>query len=240
MGGIAHQPPAAGIAAALQFQRENQHGQFALRIGLPGIEPPGPLQIVEMDRRLELVRHAAEADHARRDAGPQPRQKLGGECEMAQIIGAELQLEPILGFDPPGRQHHAGIVHQQVQRTVFGREGGREPRDGGQAGQIQIGVADGGAGVGRANAAQSRLPLCVAAAGEHHAGAGACQSERGFIAQPAGGAGNDGQAAGLGRDVADGPGHWGLRCGATPWGRLRQARRQGNARRPTLPTPTAT
>ncbi len=45
------------------------------------------------------------------------RQQARGEGEVPEMIGADLQLEPVGGL-PVRRCHHARVVDQQVERLV--------------------------------------------------------------------------------------------------------------------------
>ncbi len=47
---------------------------------------------------------------------------------MAEVVGAELQLEPVGGGLPLGRGHHAGVVDQQVDRPALGPQRRRRAR----------------------------------------------------------------------------------------------------------------
>ena len=53
--------------------------------------------------------------------GKQPIQQQAGEGEVAQVVGAELHLEAVLG-ERLRRVHHPGVVDQQVDVVVSGAE----------------------------------------------------------------------------------------------------------------------
>jgi hypothetical protein len=49
MCGVAHQVPARGVTAALQFEREHQHCQFRLIVGFPRRIESLALRIAELN-----------------------------------------------------------------------------------------------------------------------------------------------------------------------------------------------
>src|ERR1700722_19581860 len=73
MRGGAHEPPAGGIAAALQFKGKHQHRQLRLGVRFHGGIGPRALQIVKIDR-AGAMREAGEIDHAGRVAAAKPGQ----------------------------------------------------------------------------------------------------------------------------------------------------------------------
>jgi hypothetical protein len=64
------------------------------------------------------VRKRRHGDHARVRVAQQPRQQQPGQHEVAEVVGAELKLEPVTRGRPARRRHHAGVVHQQVYRFL--------------------------------------------------------------------------------------------------------------------------
>jgi len=76
------------------------------------------------------------------------------------VVGAELQLEPVTG-GLPGREHHPGVVDQQVDRRVPGPQLGGGGADGIQAGQVEGLDRDVRPGVVPAMRAAAALPLSV-------------------------------------------------------------------------------
>lgn len=62
--------------------------------------------------------HAADIDDARAWRGQEGVQQQACESEMAQVVGAELQLKAVLGLGVR-RDHDPGIVDQQVQTVIF-------------------------------------------------------------------------------------------------------------------------
>ena len=47
---------------------------------------------------------------------------MTGQCEVTEMVRAELQFEPVLGGLPLRRRHHTGVVDQQVNRATLGDE----------------------------------------------------------------------------------------------------------------------
>jgi len=82
------------------------------------------------------MRDAADRHHA----GARHRQHLleqqPGEGEVAQVVGSELQLEPVTG-GLLRREHHPGVVDQQVDPGVPGPQLVCGGADGIQRGQVE-------------------------------------------------------------------------------------------------------
>jgi hypothetical protein len=154
--------------------------------------------------RRAAMGDAADLDDARRPRGPEQWQQPAGQGEVAEVVGAELQLEAIRGGVPAGRRHHPGIVHQQVEAAMLGRHPLGEGRDRGEAGEIEFGEADIGLRHLRPDARDRGGAAVRVAAGKDDLGLGPRQGESGFEPQSAG-AGDDRRAAGLGGDVGDRP-----------------------------------
>jgi hypothetical protein len=55
---------------------------------------------------------------------------------VAEVVGAELQLEPVRGAAVRGG-HHPGVVDEQVQRRHVGRQPGGEAGDAAQVGEVE-------------------------------------------------------------------------------------------------------
>ena len=66
---------------------------------------------------------------------PQPAQEEAGEGEVAEVVGADLQLEAVGGL-APRRGHHAGVVDQQVEAGRRERLGEGAHR--GQVGKVEL------------------------------------------------------------------------------------------------------
>jgi hypothetical protein len=102
--------------------------------------------------------------------------QTGGQREMAEVVGAELGLPALRGPAVRG-VHHAGVVHQDVERSV---PGGGERVDTRQIGEIELFDDDVGAtgGVGDVG-------------GDRHLGAGVGEGPGGLHADAGGPAGDD-------------------------------------------------
>jgi len=149
------------------------------------------LQIVEVDA-AHLVGVARDCHHARVRASLQLADQARGEREVAEVVGAELQLEAIPCL-PPRRRHHARVVDQQIQALVVapGAKARGEGRHRRQVGEVQCGRLE----------ARTRRPLLdralrlrglgAVAACEHDARAVARKLPRGSQPEAAVGPGDD-------------------------------------------------
>jgi hypothetical protein len=127
--------------------------------------------VVELDP-AELVRVAADVYDARVRRRAQASEQQAGEREVAEVVGAELQLEAVGGL-AVRRGHDAGIVDQQVEALV--RATSRERSHGIERAEVErLDVERRGR---RALADRSRgaLALGRVAAGEHDVRAGASE-----------------------------------------------------------------
>ena len=128
--------------------------------------------------RPEAVRARGDDDHAIAHVG----QQQVGQREVAEVVGAELHLEAVLGA-LLGHGHHARVVDEDVE-VALPRIGEGAHR--GEVGEVELahlGLAvDGGGG---------RLALGDVADGEHDARAGAAELTSGSEADAAVGAGDD-------------------------------------------------
>ncbi len=118
---------------------------LGLAVGQVGRVAALEIGIVEVDP-AKAGRQAAQRHHARIVGGAQQWQQVGRQCEMAEVVAAELQLEPVSGGVALGRLHHAGVVDQDVDRAAFCVQFRTEFGDAGQRGQVE--VLDGQFGVG--------------------------------------------------------------------------------------------
>src|SRR5712691_892465 len=109
MGGVTAYSPARAQASAVQLHREHQGRQFGLPIGALWAVATLTLQIMKIDGASE-IRQTAQGHHPRRTSLAQQRHESAGEREMSEVVGAQLQFEPI-GGDMAGRWcHNARIV----------------------------------------------------------------------------------------------------------------------------------
>ena len=143
---------------ALQFVGEQQVGQLGLPVGGDPVVAVFPLQIVEVDRGPDSVARAADGHHPRAPHRQQVVQQQPGQREVAQMVSAELHLEPV-GGELLGRPHHPGVVDQQVDPRVglAQRAGGGAHR--GQRAEVEFLQRDVGVRVGGDDAGQRELPF---------------------------------------------------------------------------------
>ena len=103
-------------------------------------------------------------DHVR---AAQERQQTPGESEVTEVVGAELQLEAVLGRPALRRGHHARVVDQHVDRAPLRQQRRGESLHRGQRGEIELedcALSSDAAGRGSA--------LGLVADGHQHLGAG--------------------------------------------------------------------
>ena len=120
-----------GRQPALQLVGEQQVGQLGLPVRGDPVVAVFPLQIVEVDRGAEPVARAADGHHPRTSDRQQVVQQQPGQREVTEMVGAELQFEPV-GGELLGSPHHPGVVDQQIDARV-----GRAQRRGGGAHRVQ-------------------------------------------------------------------------------------------------------
>jgi hypothetical protein len=121
----------------LQLEGEEQAGELRLTIGPHRLVAPRRVQIVEVDRAVPRG-NARQRDDARVRPIAQQRHEVGRQGEVAEIVGAELQLEAIRGGLPPRRGHHGGVVDQQIETPSLPLQPCGEVGDGLEAGEIDL------------------------------------------------------------------------------------------------------
>ena len=126
------------LGAAVQLEGEEQVGQLAVAVGL--LRLVRRLRVA-LEHRLvtAVVGDRGDRDHAGRLGLEQRRQQQAGEREVAEVVGAELELVALRGLAVLRRGHHAGVVDQQVERAV---EPVDERVDRGLRGEVEL--LDGG------------------------------------------------------------------------------------------------
>jgi hypothetical protein len=131
-----------------------------------------------------------------RATGAQQRQEPSGEGEVAEVVGAELQLVAVDRRLSLGRRHHAGVVDQQVDRHGLVDQLAGELGDRREGRQVQVAQAETGVRHGRADRGDGGLALRAVA--DRHQHLGTCSGERGCHAEPhpVAGTGDDGAPAG--------------------------------------------
>jgi hypothetical protein len=199
VGGHADQAGAGRVQAALQLEREQQVRQLRLRVRPGGGVPALAHEVVEV-HPAAVVQAAAHGHHAGVRAGEQRRQQQRGEREVAQVVGAELALEPV-DRALARQHHHARVVHQQVD----GGEIGGEPAYRREVGEVERCALDGGPGDGGQDPLTRGLAACGVAGGDHDAGAVAGEFGGGGQPDAAVGPGDDGGTAGQVGDLVGGP-----------------------------------
>ena len=157
-----------------------------------------------MDVGQDAVADAADRD----DAGPgdrqEPVQQQTGEGEVAQVVGAELQLEAVLGV-ALRRVHHAGVVDQQVDAVVVGAQLLGGLAGGLQRCQVEFLQRDVGIRGAPLNQQCGILAFVEVAHREDDVRALFGQRGCGLEAEAGVGAGDDGDATGLVRNVGGCP-----------------------------------
>ena len=63
---------------------------------------------------------------------------MRGQCEMAEIIGPELQFEAVRGHSALRGEHHPGIVDQQVKAVLSPRKAFCKSRDRNAISEIEL------------------------------------------------------------------------------------------------------
>jgi hypothetical protein len=110
-----------GREPALQFVGEQQVGELGLPVGADPAVAAFPLQVIEVNVGADAVAHAADGDDPGTRDGQEPIKQQAGEREVTEMVGAELQLEAVLG-GRLRRPHHARVVDQQVDAVVRGAQ----------------------------------------------------------------------------------------------------------------------
>jgi len=165
------------------------------------------------------VSAAAHGHDTRVVASFDPVEEQAGEGEVAEVIRPELELEAVGGELTGVCSHDAGVVDEHVEAIVCGLELLRERADRIEAGEVQRGDLDFGAGDSRRDVASSLGPVVGVADGEHNPRAGPRKLARREEADAAVRAGYDGDAAVLVGDVGSGP-FVGYRAIASGFGRM--------------------
>ena len=135
----------------------------------------------------------------------QCREQPAGEREVAEVVRADVHLEPVLRLAPRQR-HHARVVHEDVDRA--GVASG-EVANRGQVGEVQLLDRELGVGRRRADAVGRFGAPAGVAHSERHVGAAASELLRDLKPEAAVGAGHDSAPAGQVRNVLRRPRHRG-------------------------------
>jgi pimeloyl-ACP methyl ester carboxylesterase len=192
VSGVGQDARAGGRQPALKLGGEQQVGELGLPVGAPRLVGLAlPVEVVEVDRA-----HAVACRGDRHDASGHMLEHQVGEREVAEVVGAELQLKAV-GGPRQRRDHHAGVVDQQIDLALPALS---ERPHGGQVTEIQGTELNGsGHASGRAGA------LLGVAAGEDDARPVLGESRCGGAADAAVGPGDDRGATALIGNVVGAP-----------------------------------
>src|SRR5438552_1861301 len=163
----------------------------ALSRGAPAAVAALALEVVEVDT-AHAVRAAADGNDAGVVAAGHPVEEQSSEGEVAEVVGPELELEPVGGHLPGEGSHDAGVVDEQVEVLMFPREPLRETANRSEAGEVERANLDFGGRHSVLDRERGFGALLGVAHGEDDARAGARQLAGGEEADAAVGAGDDG------------------------------------------------
>jgi hypothetical protein len=134
-------------------------------------------------------------------AGLEQRQQVPDEGEVAEVVGAELQLEPVRGRLPFRRGHHARVVDEDVDRLALLQQHRAQRGDRGQRRQVEGTQRHVGVRGPPADRGDRRLTLAPVADGHDDFGPGRREPSRDAEPDTVAGAGDDGPPAGQVRDL---------------------------------------
>ncbi len=207
---FAEDPRTRRLQAAIHLEGQHQVGQLRLLVALHGTVVAGRLQVAEV-QPAALVgdrgdHHDAGCRSQRFGGGAlERRQQQRGQGEVAEDVGAELQLEAVDGLEPLRRRHDAGVVEQQIERKAAFELAGGEGAHRCQAGEVENSQLRLGVGNLASQAFERGLPLIPVSTGEDDGGAGAGKLAGCGIADTAVGAGKDHAATDLAGDLGGVP-----------------------------------
>ena len=141
-------------------------------------------------------------------ARAQQGEQSSGEREVTEVVGRELQLEPVVGQPARRRVHDAGVVDLDVDRTALCEELIRERCDRVERRQVQRAHVD--AGIRRALADACRCLLALPEVSDRHdeLGAGAGETRGDLESDTVARAGHEGEPSGqVGDDDVEGLRH---------------------------------
>ena len=178
-------PPAPGGAA--RGRRAGWPACCCRRPAAAGTSPPGCRRARVASPRWWAIEETVTTRGAA--AASSAGSSRAGEREVAEVVGAVLQLEAVLGLAVARRRHHPGVVDQQVERArPSARRSSRtdacEARSS-RSTRVEPAIAGGGP-----------PPGLDVAAGQHDGGAVGGELPGGVHADPGVGAGHDGGASG--------------------------------------------
>jgi hypothetical protein len=124
----------------------------------------------------------------------QQRQEPGGEQEVAEVVGAERQLEAVLG--EAARAGQARVVDQHVDRLALADQRVGARPHGGEVAEVERDEAEPIVAGGAGQLVEHGPGLGLAARGDGEARAAGGQGPRGLLADAGVGAGDDDVAVG--------------------------------------------
>ncbi len=194
MAKVTGDAPTGRLTASVKLTGEETNGDLRLAVRLLPVVFAFPVEVVPVDGAA--ARGDARLVGDPRVALPQQRKQGLGEREVPEVVGAELQLEPVLGDLAARRCHDTGVVDQDVDRAAFADQLVGERADRPQRGEVE---RPGGNLRGRVHAADAGgglLPLGRVA--DRHQDLGAALREPGGDdeADAVAGAGDDGEFPG--------------------------------------------
>ena len=170
MGDEAPGRGAGGAEAGVESKAEMKVRQLGLAVGLPGAVAAVKMWILGVDGPAHVVGGARHGHHPGCGRSQQDGEQAGGQGVVAEVINAELHLEPV-GGATKWKGHDTGIVDQKVDSGVMGRDGGRGGGYGLQGRQVQVDHLEGGARGRPANLGLGGRRLDLIPGGHHHVGA---------------------------------------------------------------------
>ena len=176
----------------LELECEQQVGQLRLLVRGPGpVCASFPVEVVQRNRAA-TVRPGGDGHHSIGHV----RQQQVGEREVAEVVGADLQLKAI-GSTPFGCPHHPSVVDQHAQLTLPALGEGAYRGEVGKIELANLTVAGNGLG--------GRFALGNVPNGEDDMCTGLCERPCGREPNPAVGAGDDDDASLLRWQVSRSP-----------------------------------
>ena len=191
--------------AAVELEREQHARELRLDIGHPRVVLLLALEVVEADLPA-AVRAARHRDDARARPREQRGEELGSQGEVAEVVRAELELEPVGGRASLRDAHDPRVVDQHVDRLVPVEQPVGERTHRGQVGEVEVVELDRAAGRAARDLGLRRAGTLGAARRREHAGALAGERDRALQPEADVPAGDDDEPPGLVRDVVARPG----------------------------------
>ena len=119
-------PQPAARLRRLEFETEQAAGDLGLPVGAHDVVAAFAVQVVPVDR--SAARGDADLRGHPGPTGPEQRQQLGGQREVARDGWCRTAARTRRPWSAAGRGHHAGVVDQQVDRCSPPYAAGRPAR----------------------------------------------------------------------------------------------------------------